>query len=79
MQRSISAETYKNRVGDIYEVLIEQDSKKSADDWSGRTTHGKVVVFPKGDTQLQKGDYAKVEIVDATSGTLIGKFVEEVV
>jgi len=79
LQRSISAETYKNRVGDIYEVLIEQDSKKSADDWSGRTTHGKVVVFPKGDTQLQKGDYAKVEIVDATSGTLIGKFVEEVV
>jgi hypothetical protein len=34
-----------------------------------------VIVFPKGDYNLQKGDYATVKVTDATSGTLIGEIV----
>lgn len=76
LQRKISATTFQKRVGHTYEVLIEGDSKKSTDDWSGRTTHGKVVVFPKNGSHLQKGDYAKVHVTDATSGTLLGTLIE---
>ncbi len=73
LQRSISEQTYKNKIGKTFEVLIEADSKKSDQDWSGRTTHGKVVVFPKREHIYQKGDYVQVAIKDATSGTLLGE------
>lgn len=77
LQRKLSYESFQNKIGNTYEVLIEGDSKKSADDWAGRTTHGKMVVFPKGDSQHQKGDYAMVKITDSTSGTLLGEIVKD--
>lgn len=73
LQRSLSQKSFENRIGETYRVLIEGDSKKSADDWAGRTTHGKMVVFPKANSNLNKGDYAMVKITDATSGTLLGE------
>ncbi len=76
MQNSCSRKNYSGDVGKIYEVLIEGDSKRSDQDWYGRNTQNKVVIFPKGEAGLRKGDYAMVKIERATQATLIGKIVE---
>jgi len=75
LQNSHSRESYKNDIGKTFEVLIEGDSKRSELDWYGRNTQNKVVVFPKNNRDLKKGDYAHVTIASATSATLIGEMV----
>ena len=55
-------------------VLIEQESKRSKEQWSGRTTQNTVVVFPK--KEFKVGDFVEVKITDCTSATLIGEAVE---
>ncbi|PSK92052.1 tRNA (N6-isopentenyl adenosine(37)-C2)-methylthiotransferase MiaB [Taibaiella chishuiensis] len=75
LQRELSAQLFEQEVGKTFEVLIEADSRRSADDWSGRNTHGKVIVFPKENYNLKKGDYVQVKVHKATSGTLIGTIV----
>ena len=75
MQRACAAISYKGDVGKTFEVLIEGDSKKSDKDWSGRNTQNKMVVFPKNNTDLKKGDYVQVRIDTATSATLLGEMV----
>ena len=51
-------------------VLIERESKKSKEQWSGRTSQNTVVVFPK--ENYKPGDFVDVKINDCTSATLIG-------
>lgn len=75
LQRKMSAAIFKSDIGKTYEVLIENTSKRSDEHWSGRNSQSRVIVFPKGDYNLQKGDYATVKVTDATSGTLIGEIV----
>lgn len=75
LQRSLSQTNYEQEIGKTFEVLIEADSRRSADDWSGRNTHGKVIVFAKENYPLQKGDYVMVNVTSATSGTLMGSIV----
>jgi tRNA-2-methylthio-N6-dimethylallyladenosine synthase len=55
-------------------VLIERESKRSKEQWSGRTTQNTVVVFPK--KEFKVGDFVEVKITDCTSATLIGEAVE---
>jgi tRNA-2-methylthio-N6-dimethylallyladenosine synthase len=38
----------------------------------GRNSQNKVIVFPKANNNLQKGDYALVTVHDATQATLLG-------
>jgi len=52
------------------EVLIERESKKSKEQWSGRTSQNIVAVFPK--EQYKVGDLVNVDVTDCTSATLIG-------
>jgi len=75
IQNRSSQASYKADIGKVKEVLIEGDSKRSADDWSGRDSQNKMVVFPKGNHSLKKGDYARVKITRATQGTLLGEVV----
>jgi tRNA-2-methylthio-N6-dimethylallyladenosine synthase len=75
IQNRNSRENYALDIGRVWEVLIEGNSKRSADDWAGRNTQNKMVVFPKESRGLKKGDYAMVKIERATQGTLIGKIV----
>jgi tRNA-2-methylthio-N6-dimethylallyladenosine synthase len=75
LQNSHSRESYKNDIGSTFEVLIEGDSKRSELKWCGRNSQNKMVVFPKGDRELNKGDYVNVRITDATAATLIGEMV----
>jgi len=71
LHRIHSLESMQRDVNKTFTVLIEGNSKKSADFWQGRTDHNKVVIFAK-EGNLQKGDYAKVHIDRCTAGTLFG-------
>ncbi len=76
LQNGHSAESYKNDIGKTFEVLIEGDSKKSENDWCGRNSQNKMIVFPKGNYDLKKGDYVHVKVNDATSATLLGEIIK---
>ena len=56
-----------------YKVLVEGISKKSKEDFFGRTTHNTVVVFKKNRSNI--GDLVNVKINDCTSATLIGEII----
>jgi tRNA-2-methylthio-N6-dimethylallyladenosine synthase len=72
LHRGQSLRNMQKEMNTTREVLIEGNSKKSDAHWQGRTTHNKMVVFPKNGVS-QKGDYVKVQIIDCTAGTLIGQ------
>lgn len=74
-QMTIQNEINAGEVGKVFEVLIEGDSKRSADDWSGRNSQNKIIVFPKSVPGLKKGDYVHVKINKTTSATLIGEMI----
>ncbi len=74
LQNQLSFESNEADLGKTFQVLIEADSKKSPDDWQGRTSQYKVVNFPKtGD--LKAGDYCDVFIESFTQGSLRGKVI----
>ena len=70
LQQKHSLERNKSFINKNCEVLIDKESKKSNDFWSGRTTENNVVVFPKYNFKL--GDIVNVNISDCTTATLIG-------
>jgi len=72
LQQKISFEINQSQIGTEEVVLVEGFSKKSDQHFSGRTDSNKVVVFPKND-EIKLGDYVKVKINSATSGTLLGE------
>ncbi|MGB2704357.1 MAG: MiaB/RimO family radical SAM methylthiotransferase, partial [Chitinophagaceae bacterium] len=76
LQNRLSLESNKKDIGKAFKILIEGESKKSEKDWMGRSSNGKVFVFPKEQYNLKKGDYAVVQANDCTQGTLLGKIVE---
>ena len=71
LQRKHSLYRTQEFVGQTVEVLIEKDSKKSANEFSGRNSQSITVVFPKENYNI--GDFVNVKIETCTSGTLIGK------
>ena len=74
LQNELSLESNERDVGKSFEVLIEGYSKRSHDDFFGRTQQNKVIVFPKGHNQIGKLVTVRVERV--TSATMIGSEVE---
>ena len=65
-------ESYLNKT---HEVLIEGNSKKSDNEWYGRTTQNTVAVFPKtGNEKI--GDFVNVHVTECTSATLLGNKVQ---
>ncbi|MBU2949094.1 tRNA (N6-isopentenyl adenosine(37)-C2)-methylthiotransferase MiaB [Tamlana agarivorans] len=71
LQRVHSEIRTKEYLNTVVEVLIEKESKKSAQQWSGRTSQNIVCVFPKADYNI--GDFVNVKVTDCTSATLIGE------
>ena len=69
-QQAISLARNQRDVGKTFTVLIEGNSKRSDQDWQGRNSANKVVVFPK--QHEQKGDYVTVRVHDCTAATLLG-------
>ena len=75
LQTGISHDLNQADIGKTFRVLIEGESKRSADDWKGRNTQNKMVIFGKNDRH-RPGDYVSVRITDATSATLLGTLIE---
>jgi tRNA-2-methylthio-N6-dimethylallyladenosine synthase len=73
LQGKLSYESNQRDIGKSFKVLIEGDSKRSAEDWMGRNTQNKVIVFPKYNHDLKKGDYVWVKVNDCTQATLLGE------
>jgi tRNA-2-methylthio-N6-dimethylallyladenosine synthase len=75
MQNRLSLESNQRDRGNTFKVLIEGDSKRSPQDWMGRNSQNKVIVFPKENHELKKGDYVTVMVEDCTQATLLGKII----
>lgn len=73
LQQVHALEKTQRFVGQTVEVLVEKDSKRSNEHWSGRNSQNTVVVFPKGN--YKPGDFVNVKITDCTAATLIGEAV----
>ena len=74
LQNRKSLESNQREIGKTYEVLIEGTSKRSEEQWVGRTPHNKVCVFSA--TGKKTGDLATVRVVDCSSATLICEIVQ---
>lgn len=75
LQNHVSLMHNKNDIGKTYKVLIEGDSKKSTEEWKGRNSQNKMIVFPKTNKSFGPGSYVNVKVTEATSATLIGEIV----
>ena len=76
VQNHVSLTHNKADIGKTFKVLIEGDSKRSDQEFKGRNSQNKMIVFPKQEG-LKAGDYTYVEVLDATSATLKGKIVSK--
>ncbi|MDP6339440.1 MAG: tRNA (N6-isopentenyl adenosine(37)-C2)-methylthiotransferase MiaB [Candidatus Marinimicrobia bacterium] len=64
----------KELVGRTELVLVEKESKRSSDQWAGRTDSNKLVIFDKGDVQVK--DLVPVRIKDARGISLHGEIIQ---
>lgn len=69
LQNELSAESNRRDVGREFDVLVEGVSRRSTEQWVGRTSQNKTCVFPRGG--FRAGDTVRVRVVDSTSATLI--------
>lgn len=74
LQRDLSMQSNQKDVGKEFEVLIEGYSKRSRDQFFGRTSQNKVVIFEKENHRI--GQYVRVKIDDCTSATLFGSIIK---
>lgn len=77
VQQQISYEKNQELIGKEEIILIEGFSKKSDEFFSGRTDTNKVVIVPI-DEKIKVGQYIKVCINKATSGTLFGNYLTHI-
>jgi len=74
LQNEISLKKNRAHIGEVHQVLIEQEStRKSPHDFQGRNDGNKIVIFPAG--KYHKGDFVEVEITDATAHVLKGRVI----
>src|SRR5699024_3546063 len=71
LQRKHSEYRTKQYLNKTVEVLIEKESKKSDEEWSGRTEDNSTTVLPK--EHYKPGHHVLIKVTDCTSATLIGK------
>jgi tRNA-2-methylthio-N6-dimethylallyladenosine synthase len=75
LQNRISLESNHRDMNKTFEVLVEGESKKSPDRFSGRNSQNKTVVFPRRNAKI--GDIVEVVITECTSATLLGHIVSD--
>jgi len=73
LQHQLSAAHNKRDLDRVFEVLVENMSKRSEYELSGRTSQNKVLVFPGNINDFPPGTYVKVRVTDFTSATLRGE------
>ena len=74
LQQECSATNNKKCIGETYEVLIEGVSKRSKEQFFGRTEQNRTAVFNRKEYKI--GDFVKVKIYDSTAATLLGEIVD---
>ena len=74
LQNELGLASYRRDVGREFEVLVEGESKRDAQQLSGRTSQNKVVVFDRGSHRI--GEYVRVRITGCTAATLFGQAIE---
>jgi tRNA-2-methylthio-N6-dimethylallyladenosine synthase len=74
LQSELSTQSKKEDIGKVFDVLVEGVSKRSSQDFYGRNSQNKVVVFPR--EYFHIGDLVEVEVEQATSATLIGQAIK---
>ncbi len=73
LQHVHSKKKNENVIGNVYEVLVEGNSKKSDQMLSGRNDQNNKVVFPRENAKT--GQFVNVKIERCTTATLIGKII----
>jgi tRNA-2-methylthio-N6-dimethylallyladenosine synthase len=73
LQQKLSLASNRKDIGKTFEILIEGRSKRSDDQYFGRSSQNKVAVFTK--TAAGHGEYVHVKITGASSATLLGEAV----
>ena len=71
MQKTHTLSQNQKRVGCEETVLVEKESKRSADHWAGRTDSNKWVIFEKNNFKI--GELVPIKIIDAKGITLRGE------
>ncbi len=74
IQQESALQNNKSDIAKTFEVLVENVSKRSKEQMSGRNQQNKMMVFNRKDTQI--GDYVMVKCTDCTAATLLGEIVE---
>ncbi len=75
LQNELSRESNARDVGRIFDVLVEGVSKRSREQFVGRSSQNKTLVFPRGTYRV--GDIVRVRVTEFSSATLIGELVDE--
>jgi tRNA-2-methylthio-N6-dimethylallyladenosine synthase len=70
LQHAISLRRNREMIGSVQRLLVEGPSKRSAEQYMGRTDSNKIVVFPRNGER--PGQYVDVRIERVTSATLLG-------
>ena len=73
LQRAVSLKKNRELIGQTVQVLVEGESKRSSEQWMGRTDGNLVTIFPKAGVPLKPGSLVPVRITDATVTTLYGR------
>jgi len=73
----ISLELHQELVGITVPVLIDGDSRRTAEDWQGRGEDNRVVNFPKTGRE-DLGDVVAVKIVRVGAHSLYGEVIDEI-
>ena len=71
LQKILTLKNNQFKIGKTFEVLVEKESKKSADQWAGRLDGNMWVVFDKTNENIK--DLVKVRILDTKGITLFGE------
>jgi tRNA-2-methylthio-N6-dimethylallyladenosine synthase len=74
IQSQVSFKNLQKDIGKTYKVLIEGDSKRSDQEWKGRNTQNKMIIFPKKGNH-QPSQYVHVKVTESTSATLRGEII----
>ena len=74
LQQECSASNNRGCIGHTYEVLIEGISKRSKEQFYGRTEQNRTAVFDRKNYKI--GDFVKVKVTGSTAATLLGEIVD---
>ena len=74
LQQELSLESNQKDIGKTFEVLVEGASKRSDNEYFGRNSQNKVIIFPKEDCHI--GDYVNVLVQSCSPATLKGIIVK---